>query len=245
MLDSSSYVNPTPLAHADTSRDVLPRGELKEKDITLSDSKAKEHDIEWLLGADVIGNILTGNSLKLSSGSSIRFVSWMLRFVKNALKKREFREIGDLTAHEIEHVEKTLIEIVQAKFFSSEDSLPNMNVIMDEEVIKRVKTRITDWSGECLFTQRLIEYYHRQDCHAGTQILLGVLLEIFEIVRDRRVVRKIVRNCVRCQRYKCKSPRSKPVSLPSDRVNDAAVFEVVGVDLAGPLRICEGRYPDS
>ncbi|GFU87730.1 hypothetical protein TNCV_1121541 [Trichonephila clavipes] len=26
MFESSSYVNPTPLAHADTSRDVLPRG---------------------------------------------------------------------------------------------------------------------------------------------------------------------------------------------------------------------------
>ncbi|GFX06255.1 uncharacterized protein TNCV_504751 [Trichonephila clavipes] len=26
MFDSSSYVNPTPLAHADTSRDVYPRG---------------------------------------------------------------------------------------------------------------------------------------------------------------------------------------------------------------------------
>ncbi|GFW07920.1 uncharacterized protein TNCV_3920531 [Trichonephila clavipes] len=28
MFDSSSYDNPTPLAHADTSRDVFPRGEL-------------------------------------------------------------------------------------------------------------------------------------------------------------------------------------------------------------------------
>ncbi|GFX58997.1 hypothetical protein TNCV_3814311 [Trichonephila clavipes] len=27
MFDSSSYVNPTPLAHADASRDVLPRGD--------------------------------------------------------------------------------------------------------------------------------------------------------------------------------------------------------------------------
>ncbi|GFV16413.1 hypothetical protein TNCV_1525591 [Trichonephila clavipes] len=26
MFDSSSFVNPTPLAHADTSRDVVPRG---------------------------------------------------------------------------------------------------------------------------------------------------------------------------------------------------------------------------
>ncbi|GBN82402.1 hypothetical protein AVEN_91691-1 [Araneus ventricosus] len=30
---------------------------------------------------------------------------------------------------------------------------------------------------------------------------------------------------------------SVPVSLPADRVEDSAVFEVVGVDLAGPLYI--------
>ncbi|GFV05661.1 integrase catalytic domain-containing protein [Trichonephila clavipes] len=52
---------------------------------------------------------------------------------ENSKKKREFREIGDLTVHEIEHAEKTLIKIVQAKLFSSEDSFPNMNVITDEE----------------------------------------------------------------------------------------------------------------
>ncbi|GFS53758.1 hypothetical protein TNCV_731491 [Trichonephila clavipes] len=28
MFDSSSFVDPTPLAHADASRDVLPRGEM-------------------------------------------------------------------------------------------------------------------------------------------------------------------------------------------------------------------------
>ncbi|GFW23979.1 integrase catalytic domain-containing protein [Trichonephila clavipes] len=128
-----------------------------------------------------------------------------------------------------------------------------MNVITDEEGIKRVKTRITERSdhpefiypiilpGECLFTQRLIEYYHRQNCHAGTQILLGILRERFWIVRSRRVVRKIVRSCIRCKRYKCKSPNSEPVSLPGDRVNDAAVFEVVGVDLAGPLYVKGGQ----
>ncbi|GFW21449.1 putative RNA-directed DNA polymerase from transposon X-element [Trichonephila clavipes] len=149
----------------------------------------------------------------------------MLRFVENVKKKREFREIGDLTIHEIEHAEKTLIKIVQAKFFPPENSFPNMNVITDEEGIKRVKTRITERSdhpefiypiilpGECLFTQRLIEYYHRQNCHAGTQILLGILRERFWI----------------------------PVSLPGDRVNDAAVFEVVGVDLAGPLYVKGGQ----
>ncbi|GFY29894.1 putative RNA-directed DNA polymerase from transposon X-element [Trichonephila clavipes] len=39
--------------------DLCTLQELKEKNITLSDLEAKEHDIELLLGADVIGNILT------------------------------------------------------------------------------------------------------------------------------------------------------------------------------------------
>ncbi|GFU74433.1 integrase catalytic domain-containing protein [Trichonephila clavipes] len=94
----------------------------------------------------------------------------MLRFVKNEKKKREFRENGDLTVHEIEHAEKTRIKIiVQANFFHSEDSFPSMNVITDEEGIKRVKTRITERSdnpefmylfvlpGKCRFTQRLTD----------------------------------------------------------------------------------------
>ncbi|GFU02609.1 integrase catalytic domain-containing protein [Trichonephila clavipes] len=197
--------------------------EREKRKVSLCNLVAVEGEIPWY-------------AFKFSNFQSIiRFVSWMLRFVENVKKKRGFREIGDLTIHEIEHAEKTLIKIVQAKFFPSENSFPNMNVITDEEGIKRVKTRITERSdhpefiypiilpGECLFTQRLIEYYHRQNCHAGTQILLGILRERFWIVRSRRVVRKIVRSCIRCKRYKCKSPNSEPVSLPGDRVNDAAV----------------------
>ncbi|GFT44317.1 putative RNA-directed DNA polymerase from transposon X-element [Trichonephila clavipes] len=182
--------------------------EREKRKVRLCNLVAVEGEIPWY-------------AIKFSNFQSvIRFVSWMLRFVENVKKKREFREIGDLTIHEIEHAEKTLIKIVQAKFFPSENSFPNMNVITDEEGIKRVKTRITERSdhpefiypiilpGECLFTQRLIEYYHRQNCHAGTQ------------GRDFGY---------------------EPVSLPGDHVNDAAVFEVVGVDLAGPLYVKGGQ----
>ncbi|GFY52825.1 putative RNA-directed DNA polymerase from transposon X-element [Trichonephila inaurata madagascariensis] len=51
--------------------DLYTLQELKEKNITLSDLETKEHDIELLLGADVIGKILTVNSLKLSSGVTV------------------------------------------------------------------------------------------------------------------------------------------------------------------------------
>ncbi|GBO43894.1 hypothetical protein AVEN_203275-1, partial [Araneus ventricosus] len=42
----------------------------------------------------------------------------------------------------------------------------------------------------------------------------------------RRTVRKIWNACVRCRRFESKSPTADPVSLPADRVKDAAVFEV-------------------
>ncbi|GFS94256.1 uncharacterized protein TNCV_2013401 [Trichonephila clavipes] len=51
MFDSSSYVNPTPLAHADTSRDVLPRGDLSPCDFFLFPklkNYLKEHHFETL-----------------------------------------------------------------------------------------------------------------------------------------------------------------------------------------------------
>ncbi|GFY12827.1 integrase catalytic domain-containing protein [Trichonephila clavipes] len=56
----------------------------------------------------------------------------------------------------------------------------------------------------------------------------------------RRTVRKIWNACVKCRRFKSNSPMTDPVSLKSDRVKEAAVFEVVGVDLAGPLYVKRG-----
>ncbi|XP_035222685.1 uncharacterized protein LOC118195470 [Stegodyphus dumicola] len=45
--------------------------ELKERNITFSDLQAKDYDIELLLGADAIGDIITGSSLKLNSGVTV------------------------------------------------------------------------------------------------------------------------------------------------------------------------------
>ncbi|XP_035210830.1 uncharacterized protein LOC118185140 [Stegodyphus dumicola] len=219
--------------------------ERKKRKVRLCNLNSVEGEIPWY-------------TIRFSNFQSIiRLVAWILRFVKNAMSKRAFRETGDLTAHEMEHAEKTFIKIVQNKYFPSTDSIPNMSVISDKEGIKRVKTRITERSDDpeficpiilpdrCIFTQRLIEYYHLQNCHAViykiAQILLGILTERFWIVRGRRAVRKVVKNCVRCNRYKAKAPGCEPVSLPGDRVNDAAVFEVVGVDLAGPLYVKGGE----
>ncbi|GFX51001.1 retrovirus-related Pol polyprotein from transposon 17.6 [Trichonephila clavipes] len=43
MFDSSSFVNPTPLAHADTSRDVLPRGGASQGPYPVSQVRRKRY----------------------------------------------------------------------------------------------------------------------------------------------------------------------------------------------------------
>ncbi|GFT78663.1 integrase catalytic domain-containing protein [Trichonephila clavipes] len=63
----------------------------------------------------------------------------------------------------------------------------------------------------------------------------------------RRTVWKVWNTCIKCRRFKSRSLVAKPSSSPADRVKDAAVFEVIGIDLAGPSRIGRPRviYSDN
>ncbi|GFS95530.1 integrase catalytic domain-containing protein [Nephila pilipes] len=53
----------------------------------------------------------------------------------------------------------------------------------------------------------------------------------------RRAVRKIWNACVRCRRFKSKSPVTDPLPLLSDRVEDENVFEV-GVLIGDDVKRC-------
>lgn len=180
--------------------------------------------------------------------SIVRLMAWVLRFVNNA-KKGGIRKVGELSVEEIDYAEKVLWRIEQALCFPDPRAVPVINTFRDDDGIIRVKTRITERIDQPYFispillpdkrvlTRRLIEHLHITSCHAGTQILLSILREKFWIVRGRRTVRGVLRQCVRCQRFRSKPLVSDPVSLPANRVKDAHVFEIVGVDLAGPLYI--------
>ncbi|GFW29286.1 integrase catalytic domain-containing protein [Trichonephila clavipes] len=54
------------------------------------------------------------------------------------------------------------------------------------------------------------------------------------------MVREVVIKCVSFRRYSSNSPMSEPVSLPADRVKDGNVFDITGIDLAGPLFTRDG-----
>ncbi|GFW41744.1 integrase catalytic domain-containing protein [Trichonephila clavipes] len=183
--------------------------------------------------------------------SILRLVAWVLRFLNNVKSRISNRKKRQLSLDELESAEIQLIRSVQAQSFTDEKLISNLSVFRDNNII-RVKTRITERIDEsnflspillpnnCIFTQRLVEHFHLKNYHAGTQLLLCIIREKYWIIGGRRTVRKIWKACVKCRRFKSKSPMTDPISLPSDRVKNAAVFEVVDVDLAGPLYVKRG-----
>jgi hypothetical protein len=64
---------------------------------------------------------------------------------------------------------------------------------------------------------------------------MGKLREKVWIIGGRRAIKKVLTKCVTCRRFSSKCPDTVPATLPVDRVKDCKAFQVVGVDLAGPL----------
>ncbi|GFX30428.1 transposable element Tc1 transposase [Trichonephila clavipes] len=69
----------------------------------------------------------------------------------------------------------------------------------------------------------------------------SLIRERFWIIRARKTIKSILNECFICARFKGKSLSSGPSPLPPDRVNDCTIFEVVGIDLAGPLFLKTGE----
>lgn len=78
---------------------------------------------------------------------------------------------------------------------------------------------------------------HKRLLHAGPQQLLASVRETYWPIHGRHIARAIVRKCVKCARFN--PPSIKPImgDLPASRLVPGQIFDVVGVDYAGPLNI--------
>ncbi|GFU20322.1 integrase catalytic domain-containing protein [Trichonephila clavipes] len=182
----------------------------------------------------------------------IRVFAWILRFVNNCRKDYNKCEEHELSVAEIENSEKQLIRLTQTYYLPDVDSLKLVTFI-DNDNILRVKSKITERTDESSFlypillpdkwefTKLLIRSIHKKNCHAGIQIMQSLIRERFWIIRARETIKSILNECFICARFKVKSLSSGPSPLPPDRVNDCSIFEVVGIDLAGPLFLKTGE----
>ncbi|GFX95230.1 integrase catalytic domain-containing protein [Trichonephila clavipes] len=87
----------------------------------------------------------------------------------------------------------------------------------------------------------LIIYKHVQLAHAGVQMLMYILRESYLILKGRKTIKEVIKTCIICKRFNAKPISVSEGLLPQDRVRDAAVFEIIGLDLAGPLILKNGE----
>ncbi|GFW46955.1 integrase catalytic domain-containing protein [Trichonephila clavipes] len=87
----------------------------------------------------------------------------------------------------------------------------------------------------------LIIYKHVQLGHAGVQMLMYTLRESYWILKGRKTIKEVIKTCIICKRFNAKPISVSEGLLPQDRVRDTAVFEIIGLDLAGPLILKNGE----
>lgn len=180
----------------------------------------------------------------------IRMLGWMLRFVNNCKGQKEQLLTGELTVAEIYNAEKTLLRIVQKESFTGngKQDLKSLCTVQGKDGLIRAETKITtrlneseDFKWPIILPNKnrlvrlMILEEHKKMSHAGVNVILNKLRERFWILKGRMAVRSVINKCVICKRFGKQHVQTPPVSLPADRVNDSSVFNVTGVDLAGPL----------
>lgn len=192
-----------------------------------------------------------------------RVMARVLRYIDNLRRSRNKLErvIGRLSTAELSRAMEKLVYIVQLESFEGEKKalekdgmVPNkhilkpLNPILVNGVI-RVGGRISnsgygyDKKHQMLlpkdheFTKRLIVELHERYLHVGPQGLLAILRERFWLINGKKVIRKVLHECVDCFKVNPKSIETFMGDLPNYRVEQSFPFYHTGVDYAGPIFI--------
>lgn len=187
---------------------------------------------------------------------NLRILAWIQRFKNNCLARvrNSDRQSGWLTMVEVYKAEIAMVDLIQRQVFpKNSEYIEGLRVARHpEHRLYCVHTKIMNRPDVGRFKQpwllphahpmvdKIIEEEHKQHGHAGAQFLIAKLRERFWIIKNRKAVHRVIKKCVTCKRYS-KVTTTVPITpLPENRVKDARVFQVSGIDLAGPLYLKDG-----
>ena len=189
-----------------------------------------------------------------------RITAWIRRFKNNCRAEKEgrVRNVGHLTTKELAAAESIWIATAQQQAFKEEiailkegkelgNKLLPLRPFLDQDGLLRVGGRLglselpytkrhpLVLPGKHQLTKLIIRNEHLRLLHAGPTLVMASLAQRFHVIRARRAVRAITRNCVTCQRVAGKPHPPLLGQLPRERLDPGLVFDQVGVDYAGPI----------
>ena len=194
-----------------------------------------------------------------------RITAYVYRFLHNAKQhgeNREKRQTGPLTVMEIEHATRYWLKINQNTEFTDEiaqikkkreldhnSKILGLSPFLDEHGILRVGGRLRNAdidefkkhpiliSANHWTTRLILEEIHKDNYHAGSQLMLATLQNRYWLANARKLIRRLIHRCKRCARMKATLAQQSMGDLPASRVTPCRPFKKCGVDYAGPFTL--------
>ena len=88
--------------------------------------------------------------------------------------------------------------------------------------------------------ESLVREEHQIQGHAGTNHVYSALSQKYWVIHGREMVKRIIKQCVVCQRNFKTPGTQKMADLPAERVDPCSPFEVAGTDVFGPFLVRNG-----
>lgn len=193
-----------------------------------------------------------------------RVIGYIYRFFNNCLKSNRPSDIH-LNPQELRNSMWVIVRCTQAAYFGKEleslttgkeikTGIANLNPFIDQVGVLRVGGRLHNAEKmsydkkhpiilpkKCHITNLLIEKEHLRLLHAGPRLVLSSLQQKITIVSGIREVKRVLRKCVKCVRFKAEAARQMMGSLPIERITASRPFQYVGVDFCGPFQLKVAR----
>ncbi|XP_026323275.1 uncharacterized protein LOC113232713, partial [Hyposmocoma kahamanoa] len=154
-----------------------------------------------------------------------------------------------------EHYSEEIDRLKKNIPISARSNLLKLTPYLDDKGLLRVKGRFTNSTlptdskhpiilpATGRLTELLIQEAHNNTLHGGARLTLAQLRLQFWIIGGNRTVKKQLRQCVKCHRYKPHRNTQLMADLPKERVTPARPFTNTGVDFTGhvEIKINKGR----
>ncbi|XP_055714743.1 uncharacterized protein LOC129808863 [Phlebotomus papatasi] len=197
----------------------------------------------------------------LNKSNSYVKVKNILAYVLRFLTKSTRRVKGPLTPTEIHASEHKLISFAQSQHLSEVRSaiadgsmwtgrkfnnVRHLTPFIDEQGIIRVGGRLAkslqDYDvrhpmllPKCRLSTLITMQAHKDNMHAGPQLLLATLRQRYWPLGGRNLTRRVTRSCVVCWKKRPLMLERRMGDLPQGRIEHVVPFKVCGVDLCGPV----------
>ena len=137
----------------------------------------------------------------------------------------------------------------------SNSKLISLNPYLDDKGLVRVGGRLENTtlrysakhpiilSKSSRLTELVIDQAHRTTLHGGPKLTLSVIRDTYWIVSGVQTVKKQLRNCIKCRRFKQEIGQQIMADLPQARVTPSRPFTNTGVDFTGhiDIKLSKGR----